>query len=155
MTYIRQLRQLVGTRPLVLAGACALVMDARGSLLMLRRTDNGCWGIPGGALEPGESTEQTVRRETLEETSLTLGPLELFGVFSGPELFYHYPNGDQVYNVTIAYTCSSYTGSIACSDGEHDRYAFFQLSALPANTSPSIQPILKALLDARARWPII
>ncbi|MBC7083782.1 MAG: NUDIX domain-containing protein [Firmicutes bacterium] len=32
--------------------------------MLLRRKDNGCWGLPGGAMELGESLEETARRET-------------------------------------------------------------------------------------------
>ena len=155
MGYIQELRRLVGHRPLILAGACALVFNTQGQLLMLHRTDNACWGIPGGAMEPGESAEQTARREALEEAGITLGELELAGVFSGAGLYYQYPNGDQVHNVTIAYRCRQFTGVIHCADGEHDQAQFFDPGALPEAVSPSIRPILKALLDASAGRPII
>jgi ADP-ribose pyrophosphatase YjhB (NUDIX family) len=101
MDYMRQLRRMVGNFPLVMVGAGVLVLDAQGRLLLLRRTDNECWGIPGGALEPGETLEVTARRETLEETGLHLPSLEIFGVFSGSEFYYQYPNGDQVHNVSV------------------------------------------------------
>ena len=74
--YIRELRQLVGNRPLIMTGAAVLVTDEQGRLLLLRRTDNGCWGIPGGAMEPGETLEQTALRETQEETGLILKSLQ-------------------------------------------------------------------------------
>jgi len=155
MGYIQELRRLVGHRPLILAGACALVFNAQGQLLMLHRTDNACWGIPGGTMEPGESAEQTARREALEEAGIRLGELELAGVFSGAGLFYQYPNGDQVHNVTIAYRCRDFTGRLRCADSEHDQAQFFDIGALPEAVSPSIRPILAALLDASAGRPII
>ena len=37
------------------------------------------WGIPKGVREEGESLEETARRETLEETGVTAGPLEPLG----------------------------------------------------------------------------
>lgn len=37
------------------------------------------WSIPKGMAEPGESAEQTARRETLEETGVEAGPLEELG----------------------------------------------------------------------------
>jgi 8-oxo-dGTP diphosphatase len=49
--------------------------------LLLHRRDNkpgiphpGCWSGFGGAVEDGESPEQAVRREVLEETGLAIGP---------------------------------------------------------------------------------
>lgn len=84
-----------------------LVFDPQGRLLLQRRTDTSEWAIPGGMMEPGESFEQTARREILEETGLTLGALEFLGVYSGSQFYYRYPNGDEVNNVSVAYTPAS------------------------------------------------
>ena len=58
----------------------ALVHDDAGRLLVVRRgrpPAAGLWSVPGGRVEPGESDEQAVRREALEETGLhvEVGPL--------------------------------------------------------------------------------
>ncbi len=37
------------------------------------------WDVPGGHVEPGESPEETARREVYEETGARLGPLHLLG----------------------------------------------------------------------------
>ena len=102
MDYILQLRQDIGHRPLVIVGAGFLVLDEQKRLVLLKRSDNQCWAFPGGSLEPGELVEDTARRETFEETNLEINEISLLGVFSGPELYYKYPNGDEVYNVIIA-----------------------------------------------------
>ena len=67
MGYIEELRALIGHRPIIMVGATVLITDFKGRLLLIRRHDNGCWGVPGGSMEPGESLEQTARRETREE----------------------------------------------------------------------------------------
>ncbi len=64
----------------------------------MKHFDSGCWGPPGGATEPGERVDDAANREALEETALVVIPMELFGIFSGPELYTQYPNGDEVYN---------------------------------------------------------
>ena len=142
MSYIEELRELVGNRPLIMVGAALLITDQEGRLLLLRRADNGCWGIPGGAMEPGESLESTARRETFEETGLIIDTLSLFGVFSGPELYYHYPNGAEVYNVTVAYTAKVEACEIRLDPAEHTEWAYFEMDKLPGELSPPIQPIL-------------
>jgi 8-oxo-dGTP pyrophosphatase MutT (NUDIX family) len=83
MGYIDELGSLVGGRPLIMAGAAVLILNRRGHLLMMKRTDNGCWGIPGGAMEPGESLEETAIREAGEELGIDIRQMDLFGVFSG------------------------------------------------------------------------
>ncbi len=61
--YIRELRGLVGHRPLVMAGAAVLILDADDRVLLVRRSDDLKWGLPGGLTELGESVEDTARRE--------------------------------------------------------------------------------------------
>ena len=51
-------------------GADALVRDARGRVLLVRRADDGRWAMPGGWVDPGEAPEQAVVREVAEETGL-------------------------------------------------------------------------------------
>jgi 8-oxo-dGTP diphosphatase len=53
----------------------AVVHDGTGRLLLIRRGHDphrGCWSLPGGRVEAGESVEQAVEREVLEETGLTV-----------------------------------------------------------------------------------
>jgi 8-oxo-dGTP diphosphatase len=68
-------------RPLV--GVGGVVVD-KGRALLIRRASEplrGEWSIPGGMLELGETLEQGVARELLEETGLQVRVLELIEVF--------------------------------------------------------------------------
>ena len=49
MDYILQLRQYIGHRPILMVGAAILVIDAQNRMLLMKRSDSGCWGPPGGA----------------------------------------------------------------------------------------------------------
>jgi 8-oxo-dGTP pyrophosphatase MutT (NUDIX family) len=143
MSYIEELRKSVGNQPIIMVGATVLILDQENRLLLLRRSDNGCWGLPGGAMEPSESLEGTARRETLEETGLVVGDLSLFDVFSGPELYYRYPNGAQVYNVSVVYKTRDVSGEIRLNQAEHTEMRYFDMEHLPVELSPPIIPILK------------
>ena len=147
MDYINDLRNVVGNRPLIMVGSTVLVLDDRNRLLMMKRADSGNWGLPGGAMELGESTEETARRELFEETGLEVGELILFGVFSGRELYHRYPRGEEVYNVSIVYLASCVTGIVKLLDEEHNDFQYFELTNLPESISPPIKPILKKLLE--------
>ena len=111
MGYIMDLRALVGHRPLIQVGSCVILEDAQGRILLQQRTDDRLWSFSAaGSMEPGETAEEAMLRELLEETGLTARALELYGVFTGPQEHHVYPNGDEVYNVEFAYTCRDWSG---------------------------------------------
>ena len=146
MEYIQQLRQHIGHAPILMVGAAVLIVDEQDRLLLMKRSDSGCWGPPGGATEPGEVVEDAARRETYEETGLRVEDMSLFGVFSGPELFYKYPNGDEVYNVTIVYLSRDVSGEI-CLNGEHTEWRWLTLAEIPDDLSPPIKPVILQFVD--------
>jgi ADP-ribose pyrophosphatase YjhB (NUDIX family) len=68
--------------PPVVACVGAVVQDAAGRLLLIRRghaPHAGLWSLPGGRVEAGETLEQAVRREMLEETGLLVRPGAVVG----------------------------------------------------------------------------
>ena len=142
MNYIESLRQHIGHAPILMVGAAVLIVDEQNRLLMMKRSDSSCWDPPGGATEPGEVVEDAARRETLEETGLQVREMTLFGVFSGPELYYKYPNGDEVYNVTIVYLSRNVTGEIYLN-GEHTEWGWFPTDEIPDDLSPPIIPVIE------------
>ena len=136
--YIMDLRKIVGHRPLLQVGASVILEDKQGRVLLQKRTDNHCWGYPGGSTELDERVEDAAARELFEETGLTANHLELFGVFSGKELHYVYPNGDEVSNVDIVFLCRDYSGSLRLDAEESEDLCFFEAGQLPVNLSPPI-----------------
>ena len=61
----------------------AVVRDERGRLLLVRRGNEpgrGLWSVPGGRIEPGETPQQALVREVLEETRLAVVPDALAGI---------------------------------------------------------------------------
>lgn len=142
--YIMDLRKIVGHRPLLQVGASVIVEDDQGRILLQLRSDNQCWGYAGGSVELDEEVEAAARRELLEETGLLAHKMELFGVFSGKDTHYIYPNGDEVSCVDIVYLCKDYSGQLQCQPGEVDALQFFEANKLPENLSPPIRkPILQ------------
>ena len=143
MGYITDLRKLVGSRPLLHVGACVLLINNDDEILLQLRQDNNCWGLSGGSLELGESLEEVAKRELLEETGLVATTLNLFNIYSGEDLYYKYPHGDEVYNVVAAYLCNEYTGALKKDEMEVKDLKFFHINNLPTNISPPDLPIIK------------
>jgi ADP-ribose pyrophosphatase YjhB (NUDIX family) len=78
----------------IVVAVTAFVQDNRGRLLMIRRTDNDLYAIPGGAQEIGETISQTVVREVREETGVTVDVTQLIGVYSDPEHLIAFSDGE-------------------------------------------------------------
>ena len=150
MEYIQQLRKHIGHAPILMVGAAILIVDEQDRLLLMKRSDSGCWGPPGGATEPGEVVEDAARRETLEETGLEVGEMSLFDVFSGTELYYKYPNGDEVYNVIVVYLSRDFTGDIQLND-EHTEWHWFAPVDIPEDLSPPIKPVIEDFKESVRR----
>jgi ADP-ribose pyrophosphatase YjhB (NUDIX family) len=150
MGYIQEIRALVGSHPIIMVGTGVLLLR-EDKVLLQRRKDNGLWGLPGGSLELGESLEETARREVLEETGLVVAGLKLFGVYSGRDQFYVYPNGDQIYDVCVVYATGEYQGEMAAEAGEVLELRFFALDDLPDDLTPLDRPVLDDLKRQAAR----
>ena len=142
--YIMDLRKIVGHRPLLQVGASVIIENAQQQILLQLRTDNHCWSYPGGSVELDEEVEEAAKRELLEETGLIAHELELFGIFSGKDTHYIYPNGDEVSNIDIVYLCRNYSGTIQCQEEEVMVLRFFSIEDTPENLSA---PVKKAILQ--------
>ncbi len=134
--YIMDLRKIVGHRTLLQVGASVIVEDSHGRILLQLRSDNHCWGYAGGSVELDEVVEDAARRELFEETGLIANSLELFGVFSGKETHYIYPNGDETSTVDIVYICRDYSGTLKCQEDEVEELRWFEIDEIPDNISP-------------------
>lgn len=72
----------------------AFVRDAVGQVLLVRRSDNSMWALPGGGLDIGESVASCAKRETFEETGYRIRVVGLVGVYSDPRHVIAYSNGE-------------------------------------------------------------
>ncbi|WP_116040384.1 NUDIX domain-containing protein [Amycolatopsis palatopharyngis] len=97
-------------------------------------------------MDPGEAFEDTGRREVREEIGVDIDELELLGVFSGPEYYYRYPHGDEVFNVTVAYTARVAGGEIRPDHAEIGEATFFEPAELPADILGPERPIVDKYL---------
>ena len=73
-----------------------VVVNDAGEILMIRRTDNGNWAVPGGAVDLGESLTQAAVRETLEEAGIECAVTGIVGIYSDPRHAILYTSNGEV-----------------------------------------------------------
>ncbi|MDF2960287.1 MAG: ADP-ribose pyrophosphatase [Paenibacillus sp.] len=143
MGYIMDLRKFVGSRPLIMAGACVLIINQEGQLLLQKRTDSNDWGTIGGSLELGESLEEAAARELYEEAGMTAKSFRFITVLSGKDMYYKYPHGDEIYNVMAIYEAQEVQGNPKVNDNESHELKYFSLQEPIDNLNPSTEYYLR------------
>ncbi|TDD33617.1 NUDIX domain-containing protein [Nonomuraea terrae] len=73
-----------------------IVTNAADEILMIRRSDNGNWAVPGGAIDLGESIPAAAVRETQEETGILCEIIGLVGTYSDPKHVILYTSDGEV-----------------------------------------------------------
>jgi 8-oxo-dGTP pyrophosphatase MutT (NUDIX family) len=141
--YIKEIRNLIGNRPLILVGSTIIVMNEKKEILFQLRSDTMEWGLPGGAMEIGESLEQTAERELFEETGLKAKNFKFIDILTGSNLYYIYPNGDEVYNVICVYLAEDISGELAMNDGESLDLEYFSINELPSKLDERAKIIIE------------
>ncbi|MBN2549351.1 MAG: NUDIX domain-containing protein [Anaerolineales bacterium] len=99
---IAMIRPLLGPELYLGAGAIVAARDEQGRLLVVKRTDDGEWSLPGGYTNLGENVAYTAQREVLEETGCQVALERILGVYS-PSSPWAYPNGDQTQAVITVF----------------------------------------------------
>lgn len=94
-----------------------IVTNAVGDLLMIHRTDNDNWAVPGGAIDLGESIPAAAVRETLEETGITCEITGLVGTYSDPRhVILYTSNGEARQEFSLVLTGRVVSGEPTPSD---------------------------------------
>lgn len=148
--YVAYMRQMIGNKPMFLVGAGVIITDSQSRILLIKRTDNNKWGLPGGSLELGETFEEAAIREAREETGLLVTGLRLFRVYSGSRMHFIYPNGDEVYNAVCIFETSEYKGEAAPDGLESSSIGFFDRDRLPEPLHPPDKTIIDEYLKERS-----
>ena len=104
MDYIQNIRKKVGKDKIILNFTCG-ILNQSGKILLQKRADKGMWGLPGGAIELGESALEALVREFYEETGIEVRAEKLLNVYT--KYSDSYPNGDEAQVLTILYLVSS------------------------------------------------
>ena len=88
-----------------------VVVNDAGEILMIRRTDNDNWAVPGGAIDLGESVAQAAVRETLEESGIECEISGIVGIYSDPKhVLLYTSNGEVRQEFSIVLTARPLSG---------------------------------------------
>ncbi|GIO36373.1 DNA mismatch repair protein MutT [Paenibacillus antibioticophila] len=143
MGYISELRELVGTRPIILTGVTIIVLNKDNQILLQKRTDTGDWGVIGGALELAETFEDAAKRELYEEAGLNSSGFKFITLLSGKDMYYKYPHGDEVYNAIVVFEAMNVSGIPTINDDEGLELKYFSLEESIDQLNPMTYKILK------------
>src|SRR3954447_6691222 len=98
--------------------ANVVVVDGEGRLLMIHRTDNDNWALPGGAMDLGESLVGTAVRETKEETGIDCEITGLVGIYTDPKhVILYTSDGEARQEFSIVFTARP-TGGFPTASSE-------------------------------------
>ncbi len=141
MDYIKWIRKKVGHEKIFLNFAGGCIVNEHGQILLQRRADKEQWGFPGGAMELGESAEETAKREIMEETGLEVEILQLIGVYT--KIFDVYPNSDQCQSILFFFKVKVLGGELKFDGEETLELRFFDLDKVPKLVNQQHEELLK------------
>jgi len=133
------------------AGVAGIVLQHDDVLLVRRGAppQKGLWSLPGGALELGESLQQGVTREVLEETGLEVRVLEFAGVFErimtddSGAVEYHY--------VLLDYLCEQTGGALSAGDDAAEAAWVNRAELTDRPLTPGLQAVIEKAFTLRDR----
>ncbi|TDD24092.1 NUDIX domain-containing protein [Actinomadura sp. KC06] len=108
-----------------------VVENDKGEILMIRRTDNENWALPGGAIDLGESVTQAAIRETKEETGIDVEITGLVGIYSDPKHVIHYTSNNEVRQEFSVVLTARHVEGQPTPSSESSQVRWIQLSKIP------------------------
>ncbi|MGV9676360.1 NUDIX hydrolase [Nocardia sp. NPDC003482] len=99
----------------IVVAATAFVRNDRNQVLLIQRSDNGLWAIPGGGQDFGEYIAETAVRETREETGIEIRVTGLVGLYTDPHHLMAYTNGEVRQQFSICFRAEPIGGQLHTS----------------------------------------
>ncbi|NWJ48375.1 MAG: NUDIX domain-containing protein [Chloroflexi bacterium] len=136
----------IGRTARIRTGSAAVIYDSDGKILLTRRSDNGRWCLPSGAMDPGENLEETCIREVWEETGLHVKIKRLVGIYSTPHRVTVYAEDNRWQLVGLCFVAEIVGGRLGLSD-ETTEVGFYPFESL--SEMDILEPHLEWITDAQ------
>jgi len=134
----------------VVPSVVAVVTDDSGRILMIHKSDNGLWALPGGGHDVGESIGDTVVREVREETGYEVEVTGIIGTYTNPNHVMAYDDGEVRQQFSLAFTARLVGGELRTSDESKD-VAWVSPDELEGlKIHPSMRMRIQHFLDRRS-----
>lgn len=127
----------------IVPSTTAIVTNTAGELLMVHKTDNNLWALPGGGMDPGESISACIVREVKEETGVDVEVTGIVGIYTNPGHVIAYDDGEVRQQCSICFTTSLLGGDLATSS-ETSEVRFVPIEELDGLT---IHPSMRLRID--------
>jgi ADP-ribose pyrophosphatase YjhB (NUDIX family) len=121
----------------------AVVPNDTGALLLVHKTDNNLWALPGGGMDLGESMGAAVIREVEEETGIRVEVTGLVGIYTNPRHVMAYDDGEVRQECSICFRTRPIGGQLRPSS-ETSEVAWILLDDLDGL---SIHPSMRMRID--------
>ena len=127
------------------------VVDEGGKVLLIRRTDNENWAMPGGAMDIGETIAEAAVRETREETGIECEIVRLVGVYTNPRHVMLYTSNGEVRQECSLVFAARTTGGELTTSSESSEVRWVDPSDLDRHPMhPSMRQRVEHVLEQRA-----
>ncbi|MGH3942996.1 MAG: NUDIX hydrolase [Pseudonocardiaceae bacterium] len=133
----------------LVVAVAAVVLDDAGRVLMIQRTDNELWAVPGGAQEVGETSTEAAVREVREETGLDVKVTGLVGIYSDPRHVIAYDDGEVRQEFSICFHARPIDGQLAPSSESKQVHWVEPHSLDKLNIHPSVRLRIEHRLQQR------
>lgn len=127
----------------VVPSVTAVVVDEQGKLLLIHKTDNDLWALPGGGHDIGESITQTVLREVEEETGIQVRVTGLVGLYTDLGHVMAYDDGEVRQQFSLCFRARPIGGALR-SSGESKQVRWVDPRDLDGL---SIHPSMRTRID--------
>ncbi|MBQ0850138.1 NUDIX domain-containing protein [Streptomyces sp. BH-SS-21] len=139
----------------VVPSVTAVVQDDSGQLLLIHKTDNDLWALPGGGHDIGESIGETVVREVSEETGIQVVVDNIVGLYTDPSHVLAYDDGEVRQQFSICFRAHPTGGSLRTSSESKEVRWVNPADLDRLDIHPSMMLRIRHGLDASRREPYI